>query len=87
MLGLSLTIGRLKSSASATAKIVSTFVARVIADGGTVESPACLKAAINAIGNADSPNSLFEAYNLRVVAAGGTTEAKACTITKLGQTI
>ena len=70
-----------------TAAIVSSFVKRVIADGGTVESPACLKAAINAIGNADSPNSLFEAYNLRVVAAGGTTEAKDCTIAKLGQTI
>tara|TARA_R110002167_G_scaffold97161_1_gene256685 strand:+ start:330 stop:590 length:261 start_codon:yes stop_codon:yes gene_type:complete len=74
-------------SVSATGAIVADFVKRVIADGGTVESPACLRAAINAIGNADSPTSLFAAYNLRVVAAGGTTEAKACTITKLQQTI
>ena len=71
----------------ATGAIVANFVKRVRADGGTVESPACLKAAINAIGNADSPTSLFAAYNLRVVAAGGTTEAKDCTIIKLQQTL
>lgn len=69
------------------AAAVSDFVKRVKADGGTVESPACLRAAIKAMPNADSPDSLFAAYNLRVVAAGGTTEAKDCTITKLGQTI
>jgi len=85
-LGLGIVVYWATQSGPTTA-IVSSFVKRVIADGGTVESPACLKAAINAIGNADSPNSLFEAYNLRVVAAGGTTEAKDCTIAKLGQTI
>tara|TARA_B110000902_G_scaffold31446_1_gene33623 strand:- start:195 stop:455 length:261 start_codon:yes stop_codon:yes gene_type:complete len=86
MIGISIFVSWPYQS-GATGAIVSSFVKRVTTDGGTVESPACLKAAINAIGNADSPTSLFAAYNLRVVAAGGTTEAKDCTIIKLQQTI
>ena len=48
-LGLGIVVYWATQSGPTTA-IVSNFVKRVIADGGTVESPACLRAAINAIG-------------------------------------
>lgn len=60
-LGLSLTIGGL--IASANAKIVKAFVARVVADGGTVESPACLKASLTFLLDNPVYNYLLDDYS------------------------
>ena len=59
------------------------FGTRVLADGATIESYACVSAIINNFPTANVGRALFDAYNLRVVAASGGTEARACTINEL----
>ena len=61
------------------------FGTRVFADGGIIESYACVSAVIKNSPTADAGRQLFDAYNLRVVGAGGSTEARACTITELNE--
>ena len=61
------------------------FGTRVLDDGATIESYACVSAVIKNSPTADAGRQLFDAYNLRVVGAGGSTEARACTITELNE--
>jgi hypothetical protein len=59
------------------------FGTRVLADGATIESYACVASEINNSPTANIGRELFEAYDARVVLAGGDTEARNCTITEL----
>ena len=59
------------------------FGTRVFADGGIIESYACVSAVINKFPTANVGRALFDAYNVRVSAASGGTEARACTINEL----
>ena len=59
------------------------FGTRVLADGATIESYACVASEINNSPTANIGRELFDAYDARVVLAGGDTEARDCTITEL----
>jgi len=59
------------------------FGTRVLADGATIESYACVANEINNSPTANIGRELFDAYDARVVLAGGDTEARNCTITEL----
>lgn len=59
------------------------FGTRVLADGATIESYACVASKINNSPIANVGRQLFDAYDARVEAASGDTEARDCTITEL----
>lgn len=59
------------------------FGTRVLADGATIESYACVASEINNSPIANIGRQLFDAYYARVEAASGDTEARDCTITEL----
>ena len=59
------------------------FGTRVLADGATIESYACVASEINNSPIANVGRQLFDAYDARVEAASGDTEARDCTITEL----
>jgi hypothetical protein len=59
------------------------FGTRVLDDGATIESYACVASEINNSPIANVGRQLFDAYDARVEAASGDTEARDCTITEL----
>jgi len=61
------------------------FGTRVLDDGATIESYACVSAVIKNFPTANVGRALFDVYNVRVLAASGGTEARACTITELNE--
>lgn len=61
------------------------FGTRVLDDGATIESYACVSAVIKNSPTADAGRQLFDIYNTSVISAGGSTEARACTITELNE--
>jgi hypothetical protein len=56
---------------------------RALADGAIMEGFGCASEAIRTMGERDSGEELFVAYNTRVVTAGGSTEARICTIKEI----
>ena len=56
---------------------------RALADGAIMEGFGCASEAIRTMGERDSGEALFNAYNTRVVTAGGSTEARICTIKEI----
>lgn len=59
------------------------FGTRVLNDGATIESYACVANEINTSPTANIGRQLFDAYNTRVQSLSGSTEARDCTITEL----
>ena len=59
------------------------FGTRVLADGATIESYACVANDIRNFPLVDLGTTLFEAYKTRVQSLLGSTEARTCTINKL----
>ena len=56
---------------------------RALADGAIMEGFGCASEAIRTMGERDSGEALFNAYNTRVVADSGATEARICTIKEI----
>lgn len=56
---------------------------RALADGAIMEGFGCASEAIRTMGERDSGEALFNAYNTRVVADSGTTQARICTIKEI----
>jgi len=56
---------------------------RSLADGAVMEGFGCASEAIRTMGDRDSAEELFVAYNTRVVADSGSTEARVCTIKEI----
>lgn len=56
---------------------------RALADGAVMEGFGCASEAIRTMGDRDSAEELFVAYNTRVVADSGSTEARVCTIKEI----
>ena len=56
---------------------------RALADGAIMEGFGCASEAIRTMGERDSAEALFNAYNTRVVADSGTTQARICTIKEI----
>lgn len=56
---------------------------RALADGAVMEGFGCASEAIRTMGDRDSAEELFVAYNTRVVADSGSTEARICTIKEI----
>ena len=56
---------------------------RALADGAIMEGFGCASEAIRTMGDRDSAEELFVAYNTRVVADSGSTEARICTIKEI----
>jgi hypothetical protein len=61
------------------------FGTRVLDDGATIESYACVSKNINTSPTANVGRQLFDAYDARVQAADGATEARTCTINELNE--
>lgn len=80
MLGLGLSLSK-SAVASTTAwnTTVLLFSSRVTADGGTVESPSCIKTDVRfLIENPAVWNTTFNEFRTRVLADGGTIESQIC---------
>ena len=56
---------------------------RALTDGAVMEGFGCASEAIRTMGERDSGEALFNAYNTRVVADSGATEARICTIKEI----
>lgn len=56
---------------------------RALADGAVMEGFGCASEAIRTMGDRDTSEELFVAYNTRVVADSGSTEARVCTIKEI----
>ena len=56
---------------------------RALTDGAVMEGFGCASEAIRTMGEKDSAEALFNAYNVRVVADSGATEARICTIKEI----
>lgn len=56
---------------------------RALADGAVMEGFGCASEAIRTMGDRDTAEELFVAYNTRVVADSGSTEARVCTIKEI----
>jgi len=56
---------------------------RALTDGAIMEGFGCASEAIRTMGEKDSAEALFNAYNVRVVADSGATEARICTIKEI----
>jgi|TARA_R100000482_G_scaffold34623_1_gene11312 hypothetical protein len=56
---------------------------RALADGAVMEGFGCASEAIRTMGDRDTAEELFVAYNTRVVADSGSTEARICTIKEI----
>ncbi len=56
---------------------------RALADGAIMEGFGCASEAIRTMGDRDTAEELFVAYNTRVVADSGATEARVCTIKEI----
>ena len=56
---------------------------RALTDGAVMEGFGCASEAIRTMGERDSAEALFNAYNTRVVADSGATEARICTIKEI----
>lgn len=80
MLGLGISLSKSAvTSTTAWDAAVGAFSSRVIADGGTVESPSCIKADVRfLIENPDLWDTTFNEFRTRVLADGGTIESQSC---------
>ena len=56
---------------------------RALTDGAVMEGFGCASEAIRTMGEKDSAEAVFNAYNVRVVADSGATEARICTIKEI----
>ena len=56
---------------------------RALADGAVMEGFGCASETIRTMGDRDTAEELFVAYNTRVVADSGSTEARVCTIKEI----
>jgi hypothetical protein len=58
--------------------VVTDYITRVEADGGTVEGTKCLVNELYSLGYQESNYTISQNYYTRVAADSGTTEAKTC---------
>lgn len=80
MLGLGISLVSSGFASSPFVSIVNSFVARVNADGGTVESINCIVEKLRVLPEADFGRVTWDAYSARVLTDGGTLEARDCVI-------
>ena len=86
MYGYGYQYGKFTRLGTVTSQIFDDYLARVEADGGTVENNLCTIRFIRSIGG-DLASALYNAYEIRVLADSGIIENKNCLISNLRELI
>lgn len=85
MLGLGISLVSGGFAGSPFVSIVNSFVARVNADGGTVEAFNCTVEKLRSLPDADFGRVTWDAYSVRVLADAGTLEGRDCVIAAVNE--